>query len=252
MKTTTPTDPRTDTPGMDSGVHRVQRLRSFRSCGLVLVAGAFLALIGNLLHPRWDDDSVIAYHQIASSHRLAVSDLVLMAAFVLLVLGFRLLADECPEGLAGHARLAAAVGGSLALGQAGIELSALRGSADQFAAAHGTNQVGAFWSTASVDHVNAALFATWTVLLLGIAPLLMTIALHLADRSPWWQTALGGGGGLLCLAVGILELANRGEVPSDRAFLVGSLLVTTWFLTTGARHLRPRGSSPDALDRVAP
>lgn len=250
MDVTTPTKSRTRL-ATNARAQRMQQRLSDSASGLVLVAGALLGLSGNLLHPRWDADLIKSYYQIASSNRLAVSDLVIMVALVLLIVGFRLLADQYPGGLSGHARLAAIVGGSLALGQTGIELSALGESADQFAAAHGTNQVGAFWSTAAVDQINAALFATWTVLLLGIAPILMTGALRLAGRSPWWQTALGSGGGLLCLVVGILELATGGEVPSDLAFLMGSLLVTAWFLTTGAEHLQPHGLTPEVQDAVA-
>jgi hypothetical protein len=232
--------------------------RSFlRLGGGTAVVGGLLALVGNVLHPRYSNlDDVDRFRLMAGSSALIASDLVLLAAFACVIAGFVAIAASLDEGrvsgLARFGRVSAIVGGAIALAETGIETFALVQSAKIFASASDANRVGAFWATSAVDHLNTGLFATWTVVLLGLVPLLLGLAIVLNRRYPVWLGVAGVLGGVLCLAVGVFELLRTDQNPTVIPFFIGSLLDTGWLLWAGVllwRRSAPAGAAaPSAAE----
>lgn len=217
-----------------------------------MVSGALLALAGNLLHPRYGDDpDVVTYRKIAGSDRFRIADVVIVVAIVLVTAGLVSIARSWHEGTAGalghYGRLAALAGGTLALAQTGLETYGLKQQAAIFSSARPNDVVGAFWATNAIDHVNVALFATWTIVFLGIAPLLLGGAQSVAERGDRRLGVLGIAGGAVCLVVGVVSLVKQDQGPMEIPFLVGSLLVTAWLLLAGIALWRSAGR-PQAID----
>jgi hypothetical protein len=213
-----------------------------RMGGLAAVAGGVLALVGNLLHPRYDGDDVDIYRRIADSDRYRIADLILLVAVLLTAAGFvavsRSLDSEPAAGLAYYGRLAAVVGATIALAETGLEVYGLKQSAATFASASGPDQPGSFWATNAIDRINLGLFGTWTAVFLGVAPLLIGVAALRARRQPAWIGLLGAVGGLCSLVVGAINLMIEDQTRTDIPFLIGSLLVTAWIICAGVQLLR--------------
>jgi hypothetical protein len=94
-----------------------------------------------------------------------------------------------------------------------------------FASADGQNQQGAFWATSALDKANASLFSTWTLLLLGLAPLLISVSMLRTRAFPTWLAAAGLVGGLTCAFVAVVNLLKENQAALSLVFLIGSLLV---------------------------
>jgi hypothetical protein len=61
---------------------------------------------------------------------------------------------------------------------------------------------------------------------------------------PTWIGVLGGLGGAVCAVVAAIMFVQTDSGSQDVAFLVGSLLVTAWFLCAGVWLLRtPAGEA---------
>jgi hypothetical protein len=194
------------------------------------VAGGVIALGGNLLAPRFDkSDNVQVYRAIAASGRLAPAGLVLEVAFAFTTVGFLAIAASLRGGRGNDAAwlgaATAATGGAIALVQNSLDIFGLRQMARLFASADGQNQQGAFWATSALDKANASLFSTWTLLLLGLAPLLISVSMLRTRAFPTWLAAAGLVGGLTCAFVAVVNLLKENQAALSLVFLIGSLLV---------------------------
>ena len=128
--------------------------------GVAALAGGVLALVGTLLHPRYDGEDVDIYAKIAASDRYLVADFVLLVALALLVAAVVSIARHIgPSPLADHGRLFAVIGGTIAIGQLGLETFALRHQTEIFAGAAPDDRSGPFGpptrSTTSTMHCSA-------------------------------------------------------------------------------------------------
>ncbi len=203
------------------------------------VAGAVLGLVGNVLHPRYGDLSdVELYRRIATNNAWVPADLLILAALVLSVAGIVAVARSlrgggANESLADWARLGAVAGGAIAIAQTGVDAFALRQAARAFAGAADPDVVGAFWATNAIDKLSTALFATWTLVLLGIVPLLLAVAAVRTRRYPWAVSGMAGVGGLGCAVVAVVNLVRVDQSATEIPFLVASVLVTAWLLLSG-------------------
>ena len=202
------------------------------------VVGGVLALVGNVLHPRFDQSqSVDVYRAVAKSGSLIPADLLILVAALLITAGGVAIGSSMFGGN-GHdaARLgtaAIAVGGSIAVLEIGLETYAFRQLAKTFVSADDTNRPGAFWATSAIDHVNSAMFSTWTILFVGLGPLLIGVAMLQSRAFPSWLAGLGVVGGLGCLVIGCLNLVREDQTALNIPFLVASLLVTAWVIAAG-------------------
>lgn len=215
--------------------------RSFLRLGAAAaVAGAVLALVGNLAHPRYTNtDDVERFRKIAHSGVLTTADLIVLVALACITVGLVAVAESLQEGasasgLARAARIAATVGGAIGLLQIGVETSGLIQSAKLFAGAPQSQQVPAFWATSAVDHANSAMFDMWTIVLLGAAPLLLGLAMWAGKRYPLWLAGAGVLGGTACLGSGVASLLLTDTDPTTIPFLIGSVLVTVFVFAAGA------------------
>ena len=97
-------------------------------------------------------------------------------------------------------------GATLALLYAGLRLYGVKQQARAFAGANRFNEDAAFWATNAVDHVSQTVFALWTTLLLGIAPILIGTGQR-RGAIPGRRVAAGGlDGGVVCAVVGFASL----------------------------------------------
>ncbi|MDQ1373021.1 MAG: hypothetical protein QOJ09_359 [Actinomycetota bacterium] len=227
--------------------------RSFyRVGGAAAVVGGILALVGNLLAPRWTNiNDVDRYRKIADSGIWRADGIILVFAIILITAGTvavaRSLEGGGVDGLAVFGRLAAVVGASLALLDFGVTTYAIKEQATAFAGATGAQQVPAFWATNGLDHFLTALFNTWSIVLLGVAPLLLGLAVLRTRRYPTWLGWAAVVGGIVCAGTGTVGLLRSDQDPLVIPFVIGSVLVTIWGLGAGWSLWQRQ----DVPDRVA-
>ena len=215
-------------------------MQTNRVGGGAAVVGGVLALAGNLLHPRYgDEEDFEIYRKIAVSDRFVVADFILIFALLLVVAGFVALARHSGSGFwAEHGRLMALIGGTIAIAQFGVELYAFKHQSEVFARAIPEDQNASFWATNAIDHVNTAMFDTWTLVLLGLAPILIGVAAVRERRFTLWINVVALVGGAVCAFVGVVNLGLEDQSTLEIPFLVGSLLVTAWIVAAGTTLLR--------------
>ncbi len=206
-----------------------------RVTAALAISGGVIALVGNALSPRINGDNVDVYRKIAHSTRFEVAAMIVL--FAVLIVTAALVgitrADRDGGDLAHYARLAVVAGGAMGVLQTGVEIFGYRQEARAFAGANDNNVVSAFWATNALDHVNGAMFATWTAILLGAAPMLIGV-MQLRRRTTGrlgWAAIIGGA---VCLVVGFAALLKSDQSTYDIPFAVGSVIVTIWVMVTGA------------------
>lgn len=207
-----------------------------RTTAALAIGGGVVALVANGVAPRLSGNDVDVYHTIAHSNRFAAAGVLVLATVLIVTAAFvglsRLFEAGRDEGLASYGRLASVVGGSIALVQTGFELYGYRQQARAFDGANAHNVVSAFWATNALDHASSALSATWTLVLLGIAPVLLGAA-QLRSRSVGRAGFAAIVGGAVCVVVGVAELLTSDQSTYDVPFAIGSVIVTIWLLVTG-------------------
>jgi hypothetical protein len=226
-----------------------------RVAGATAIVGGVVALVGNALAPRFNDDDVIVYRKIAHSTRFTVADVIVLLAVLLItaaLVGFARSAGS--SEFAYYGRLAAVVGGTLALVQTATELYGYKQQAEAFASANDHNVVSAFWATNALDHLSSAMFAIWTFVLLGIAPVLIATA-FMRSRGLLAKPRLGAVGvigGLVCMVVGVGSLLHGDQSAFDIPFAIGSVLVTIWVIGTGVVLWRTDANDTIDVSEPAP
>ena len=232
---------------MDGGTTR-------RTVAGLAIAGGVVALAGNLLAPRYSGNSVDNYRELADSTRYAVSGFIILAATILVtaaLVGFTRTWRGTPHAeLAYYGQLAAVIGGTIAMAQAGLGVYAYRQAAMDFAGSDDRNIVSAFWATNALDKLNGAMFATWTIVLLGIAPLIIGLAQLRSRVVATWLAMTAMAGGLICAVVGVGALMDSSQSDFDVPFLIGSLMVTVWVIGTGV--VMWREPAPTEIDLSTP
>lgn len=223
-----------------------------RAGGAAGVVGGVLGIAGNLLHPRYSDLSdVEIYRRIAGSDRFWIADVLITLALLLTIAGFVAVARALSGGrgatLARFGGDAALVGGAIAIGSVALDMYGLKQAAKNFARAARADQVGAFWATNAIDRINTGALGAWTIVFLGLAPLLIGGAALMARRKPTWVGLSGMAGGALCLVVGFIDLSRQDQEPTQIPFLVGSLLVTVWIIAAGLGLWRLERAAEDDL-----
>jgi len=209
-----------------------------RAGGAAGVVGGVLGIVGNLLHPRYSHlDDVDIYRRTAASERFRIADLLILVALLLVIAGFVAVARGLSRGrgatLARMGGDAALVGGAIAIASIALDMYGLKQAAETFAKAAPADRVGAFWATNAVDRINTGALGAWTIVFLGVAPLLIGGAALAARQRPVWVSLSGAVGGALCVVVGFINLSRQDQSSTEIPFLVGSLLVTGWIIAAG-------------------
>lgn len=209
----------------------------YRVSAVAAVSGGVLAVFGNLLHPRYDLDNPELYRQVAVSDRFLVADLLILLALFLFVAGLAAVARSLGHGpgstAAWYARIAVLVGGTMAIAQTALELAAFKPAAENFASIDDQNQVGAFWATNAIDRINLGLFDVWTLVLLGLAPVLLGVAGWMSQARPRWLSGMALVGGCLAVVIATANLLQSDQGVLESAFLAASLLITAWIICEG-------------------
>lgn len=225
-----------------------------RVTAALAIAGGVLALVGNGLAPRFSGDDVVTYRHIANSTRFEVAGVIVLFALLIVTGAFVGIARAYANGYqhseaSNYGRLASVVGGAIAMAYGGIELYAYRQQARAFDGANSTNVVSAFWATNALDHLAAALFAIWAIVLLGLAPALLGASqLRAGTTGRLGYAAILGGA--VCVVVGVGSLLKTDQSTFDIPFAVGSVIVTVWLLATGVRLWREPDES-SSIDLAA-
>src|SRR5687767_13226891 len=128
----------------------------FRMGGMAAVIGGLLALVGNVLHPRFGDEpDTEVYAKIADSGIWKLDHLILIVGIVLVIAGTvaiaRSLDDGSTSALARYGLLAAVLGGAVALVSISLDAFAYRAAAEAFVGATEVDRVGAFWAVNAID-----------------------------------------------------------------------------------------------------
>ena len=206
--------------------------RRLKVQGSALIVGSLLGAACNLALPRESDDARLI-------ERVGTSDLWtwlhagLLVSVLLVLVGLhaltRLVARE-DSGLASLAAGALVIGGTLMLCALAVAGVALRKSADNFIQAAPEDYVATFFVALGFDRLAYGLFAAAGVVLLGVAPVLLSVALY---RSGGHRALAFGGvvAGVLGAIAGFVQLTA--EANTFVIYLAASLAVTVWSLAVG-------------------
>jgi len=213
--------------------------RSYLRVGAgALIVGGVFAAVGNLLHPRYPNmEDVDVYRKLAHSGAWRVADGLILVALVLVIAGATSVAASIEASrwgvLARYGRMATVIGGSIALAATSLDMFAFKEEAQNFATAGARDATSAFWATHAIDKIGVGLFNVWTIVFLGLAPVLIGLAMLRSDRFPPWLGAIASIGGAACVVVGTIGLFRTDQSDLNIPFFMGSLLVTVWYLATG-------------------
>lgn len=219
-------------------------MTSRRIGGFLAVLGGVLAAVGNLLHPRYTGTDIDNYRKVADSDMYTVANLIIIVALILTAAGFVAIASTFTGTLAQYGGMAAGVGAAIALAQTGIETFGVKQAALAMSTASDADRSGAFWATNAADRINVSLFNTWTIVFLGLAPLLIGAAMVAARRVGsmiGWLGVLGGAG---CVLVGFIGLSRTDQDPLNGPFFVTSLITTLFILVAGVQLMRESADAP--------
>lgn len=227
------------TPVMD-----LDRLAQIRLGAVLTIAGALLALVGNVLHPDLPADPAAVLTMVATSPTWGLLHVCIMASVVLLVgglAGLSQIADApLPRALARLSLVVALPGAAVMLVGMAIDGFAAKALADQWAGATGADSAALFPVAVAVESVQTALFHTWAALFVGAPFLLLGVSgLMPGGGFPRWLgliAVVGGGGALYAGVTGYLHAPASGLL-----FAVSALLVTLWALVAGVIAWRRTG-----------
>jgi hypothetical protein len=145
------------------------------------------------------------------------------------------------QPVAAFARPLVMIGGTVALLDVTIYLSAYHLVADQYVNAAPGDVQAALYGAAAVGAVGGALHALWTLLLLGVVPILLGLAMYRTRLYPLWVAALAALAGLIELVVGVVGLLPIYGTDLIVVDLVGRLLVVAAVVAAGALLWRRPG-----------
>ena len=220
-----------------------------RTGAVCAIAGGVLAAVGNGLHPRYvNQDNVQMLRTVARFGRWEGVHALLLVAIALVVTGLAVLAltltGERDRRLCRFALWSVLAGGAVAFVSIGIDGFGVRAMARELVAARPENQAAAFYGARSAVLLSFATFATFVIVLLGVAPVLLGLGMAWSDRYPSWLGWLGLVGGLASLAVGF-AMGLRGDTDTNTyLFAAASALDTIWVIAAGVFMWRVAERAP--------
>jgi hypothetical protein len=205
------------------------RSRIYQSAGSLLVGAGALAFIGNALHPRFDattsTDAVAFMGAVEASNLWMVSHLLILAAVVGIIVGLVALAtDLADEDRSGAWAWASAVLVLLA-GTYTTTFIVIDGIAmDFFATSEAAADPAAATAIAAIERAG---FAGLALLMFGIVPMALGMALVRAATYPHWTGFVFLGAGVAGIVAGAIVLA-AGEitVAANVVFVIASMATT--------------------------
>ena len=195
--------------------------------------GAFLAIIGNLLHPRLPVDPIAAHTIIAQQRYWDVAHLIIMLAAVCLAVFFVALASASttPQGHAWSwaAATVGLLGAAVLIVGIGIDGYAGKALADTYQASRDNERFVHLHVAEGISLLHTGLLYVWLMLFFG-APFVGYGIAGLVDArwKPWISWLAIGFGGLVVALSGVAYVAPDEEITRILGML--ALLMTLWVI----------------------
>jgi hypothetical protein len=197
------------------------------------IAGAFLAIIGNLLHPRLPGDPIAAHNVIAQHRYWDVIHLIIILAAVCLAVFFVALASESttPHGRAWNwaGATIGLLGAAVLIVAIGIDGYAGKALADAYHASRDNERFVHLQVAEGINLLHTGLLYVWLMLFFG-APFVAYGIAGLAERrwKGWisWLAIVVGGIVVVLSAVAYIEPGE--EITRILGML--ALLMTLWVI----------------------
>jgi hypothetical protein len=192
-----------------------------------------------IAEPAFDGDLPAQLRGVSASSMAVATDLLGIVGLLLVVVGALavvagLSGPPAGEALAAFLRPLIVIGGTVALIDVSIDLSAYRQMADQYVNAAASDVPAALYSASAVGAVGASLHALWALLLLGVVPILLGVAIYLTRRYPVWLAVLAFVGGLIEAVLGVIGLLPIYDLDITVLDLTGRLLAVVAVVAAGA------------------
>jgi hypothetical protein len=200
------------------------------------IVGAFLAIIGNLLHPRLPADPIAVHTIIAQQRYWAVVHLVIILAGVCIALFFVALASigTTPRGRAWSwaAAIVGLLGAAVLIVGIGIDGYAGKALADTYQASRDNERFVNLHVAEGISLLHTGLLYVWLMLFFG-APFIAFGMAGLAEGWwPRWLSVLALGGGSIVVVVSTVAYIDPSEEITRILGMLG-LLMTLWVIAVG-------------------
>lgn len=243
---------------MRRGVSSTSERHLFRTGGAAAIAGAVLALVGNILHPRTSEfgNPEPFLRLIAASPIWVVDHLVLIVAILLsaggLVAVARSIRTERGAAWAWLALAAAIIGTAVGVVLVASDGLVSKAMATTWVNAPEAEKAAAFHAALAVEHFNFALFSIFIFVFFGLTIFIFGIAtLASAVYSAWlgWVAVLDGAASMV---VGLVQaVQGPSALVTNVLFVIFSIVGTLWVLAMGLQLWR-RGAEPDTTIMTSP
>lgn len=231
-----------------------ERARVYGAAGLLLVSASAVALVANALHPRFDTtayaDPVAYVGEIEANTLWLVDHLVILAAALGIAVGLVGLAAHLAEESRPRVwAWATAVLAVIAGGVSAVVLMLDGVAASIFAGSAGASSTQA---AAAVVAIDLAGFAALGLIVFGVLPMVLGLALVRSSVYPHWIGFVALMAGVIGIVMGVVT-SVQGQITTTVTvlFLAASIPTTLVWLGTGLllrRHASAEtvGPMPDA------
>lgn len=225
----------------------------FRIGSAAGIAGAFLAMVGNLLHPATPSgDPEGVARAIAESEIWVPDHLVIVLGLILMFGGLVAISRSITGGLPGAlARLGytAAVGGiTVGLILVIVDGVAAKHIADAWATAPPEEEAAALRLVLAEETINFALAALFNILFAGVTFILYGLAVAWSEVYPRWLGWVVVVAGLGSIVVGVVQAYVGESIPATRvATIIFPTVITIWVAGMGVVLLRKGPSLAQAI-----
>ncbi len=217
-----------------------------RSAGILLLAGALLLLVGNVIHPVDDTPTALSRFEFSSAASWLPIHLMIGAGFLAVSAGLGLIAAPAARdgSRAGAALLVAALAGGVSLSLTFVALDgfAVATLADRWEAAAPAGRETVHGAAIALEAIDSGVAGFGTLMLMGVGMLALAIVLHRAShvRLAAASAAVGALGTVTGLA-----LLTSGPTPETINWLLrpSAALMTVTLVALGV-SLRRRAATP--------
>ena len=198
------------------------------------LAGALLAVVVNLLHPRTTGTADTARFELIADSSLWKIDHYLVAVVVLMTLAGFVALGRYVEDTPGQPWARLAVAGGIAATAIGLLVAAIDGYAlkaviDRWADAGSPSEGPLLEAVHAVEAISTGVFNTFNGTVVGIIPVLGGLAVLRSGRFVGWIGALAILGGVIGLVVDLVgTLDELTPFLANVVFTAGALMVTVW------------------------
>ncbi|MDQ4104291.1 MAG: DUF4386 domain-containing protein [Actinomycetota bacterium] len=208
--------------------------------GITTLIGTSIWIIGLLVHPTPPEATEPFLRLIAASSHWSQLHYALMISTVFIVGGMALLTRSLigsgARAIGTLAMWAFGLGGAVFMVGIMVDGIASKALADAWSTSTPAQQQAMFWGADAVVQVQNAMVPVWLSVFLGLAPMLMGIALWISETFPRWLGTWGIAGGAMCLLSGFGPVVHY-PIP-DIVGLTGATAVVTGWLASGVVMLR--------------